>query len=139
MIPNDQVKETIVSRLKSLSSLVNLLPDGLKGIRELYWRGTDFAYPNVRVEIENQTDAIPNPDCLPAYVDFSIYVFSEHRSSQQADDIAGIIVAYIRGSSITINTVKFSKVAVLENIPATPESEITWRAQIRCRSLVNIE
>jgi len=138
MIPNDLVKQAIVAYLKASSSLIAQLPDGTKGVREQYWRGTDFSYPNVRVELETQVDSSPNVDCNPALQDWSVHVFSQKQSSQEADDIAGIIMAYLRGSSFTQNTVKFQKVSVTENIPAIPEDEHTWRSQIRCRSVVYV-
>lgn len=138
MIANDLIKEAIVTRLRAHTTLTARLPDGVQGVREQFWRGTIFQYPNVRVELETQTDATPDSNCTPAYQDWSVYVFSEKQSSQEADEIAGIIVAYLRGTNFTVNTVKFSKVSILENIPATPEDEHTWRAQIRCRSLIFI-
>ena len=136
MIPNDLVKQAIVAHLRASALVTAPLPDGVKGVREQYWRGTAFAYPNVRVELETQTDATPDTNCTPSYQEWSVLVFSEEHSSQQADDIAGIVMTYLRGSSFTANTVKFQKVSILENIPATPEDEHTWRAQIRCRSVI---
>jgi hypothetical protein len=138
VIPNDQVKEAIVTRLRDFTSLTNLLPDGVQGVREQYWRGTTFQYPNVRVELETQIDATPNTNCTPAYQDWSVFVFSEKHSSQEGDTLAGMVVTYLRGSSFTVNGVKFNEVKVLESIPATPEDEHTWRAQIRCRSVINL-
>lgn len=137
MIPNNDVKQAIVTRLRAYSTLVNYpLPDGVQGVREYNWRGTDFQYPNVRVEIESQTDATPEPRCTSSYIDWSTYVFSEHQSSLEADKIAGIVEAYFKDLSFTENNVKFQKIKVLESIPAIPEDEHTWRAQVRCRSII---
>lgn len=136
MIPNDQVKEGIVQRLRVNAALVAQLPDGIQGVREQFWRGTDFAYPNVRVQLETQYDATPNNNCTPAIQSWSIYVFSEKHSSQEADTLAGEIVTYLRGTTFTVGTVKFSNVKVLESIPAIPEDEHTWRSQLRCQSII---
>jgi len=136
MIPNDQVKEGIVTYLRANASLTALLPDGVQGVREQYWRGQDFKYPNVRVQLETQFDATPETNCTPTIQTWTVYVFSEKHSSQEADTIAGLIVNYLRGSTFTVKTVKFSNVKVLESIPAVPEDERTWRAQLRCQSII---
>lgn len=139
MIPNDVTKAAVVARTKAITSLVAELPDGLKGIREFGWRGGgvgSFAYPNVRVEMETQIDVTPDSNCTPVYQSWSFYVFSEQHSSQEADELAGIIANAFKGLSFTGTGVVFSRTEVLESIPAVPEDENTWRAQIRCRSII---
>jgi hypothetical protein len=137
MIANDLVKEAIVTNLRAYAALTAQLPDGVQGVREQHWRGTVFQYPNVRVELESQIDVTPNNNCTPAYQTWSVYVFSEKQSSQEADTLAGLIVSHFKGITFTVNTVKFSNVSILESIPATPEDEHTWRAQVRCQSVIN--
>lgn len=136
MISNDLTKAAVVAKLKTITALTALLPDGLQGIRESGWRGNVFGFPNVRVEMESQTDLTPDSNCTPSNQSWSIYVFSEKQSSQEADEIAGIVVGQIKGVSFSGTGVKFSRVEILENIPAIAENENTWRAQIRCRSIV---
>lgn len=136
MIPNDRTKEAVNTRLRAHAALTALLPDGVQGVREVNWRGNDFKYPNVRIQMGTQFDATPETNCTPTYQPFDVFVFSELHSSQEADTIAGIVEAYLRGSTFTINNVKFSNVKVLELIPALQEDPHTWRAQIRCQSIV---
>ena len=136
MIPNDLTKAAVVAKLKANATLVARLPDGLMGIRESGWRGNVFQYPNVRVEMEAQVDATPDSNCTPVNQAWSVYVFSEFHSSQEADEIAGIIANYFKGLSFSGSGVKFSSTEVLENIPAIPDDERTWRAQVRCRSII---
>lgn len=137
MIPNDQIKEGVVQRLRAYATLTNLLPDGIQGVREANWRGQDFSYPNVRVQLDSQFDATPDTNCTPTYATFSVFILSEKHSSQECDTIAGIVEAYLRGSNFTINTVKFNNVKVLELVPAVQEDVHTWRAQVRCQSICN--
>lgn len=136
MIANDQVKEAIVSILKADSSLVARLTDGLLGIKERGWRGNVFSYPNVRVDLEPQRDLTPDSNCTPVVQDWSIYIYSEKHSSMEADQIAGIVANRFQGSFFVQNGIKFTRVNILENIPAIPEDERTWRAQVRCRSII---
>ena len=135
MIANYQVKEAIVSILKSSAALVAALPDGSQGIRERGWRGDVFQYPCVRVDLESQRD-ITDGFCPPVEQDWSVYVFSEKHSSREADLIAGIIANLFQGRFYNNNGIKFIRVRILENIPAIPEDEITWRAQVRCQSVI---
>lgn len=139
MIPNDTTKAAVVAKTKSITSLTSLLPDGLQGVREFGWRGGgqgSFQYPNVRVEMETQLDVTPDSNCTPVYQSWSFYVFSEHHSSQEADNLAGIIANFFKGLSFTGTGVVFSRTEILESIPAVPEDENTWRAQVRCRSII---
>lgn len=136
MIPNDITKAAVVAKLKADATLIARLPDGLLGVKESGWRGNVFQYPNVRVEMETQIDATPDSNCTPVNQSWSIYVFSESHSSQEADEIAGIIAQNLKGVSFSGTGVRFSRVEVLENIPAIPEDERTWRAQVRCRSTI---
>lgn len=136
MIPNDITKGAVIARLKADSTLVARLPDQLLGIREYGWRGNVFQYPCVRVEMESQIDATPDSNCTPVNQSWSVYVFSELHSSQEADEIAGIIATNFKGISFGDVNVKFSRVEILENIPAIPDDERTWRAQVRCRSII---
>ena len=136
MIANDQVKEAVVSILKANATLIALLPDGLQGVRERGWRGNQFGFPNVRVDLEPQRDQTPDSNCTPVIQDWSIYVYSEQHSSKEADQIAGIIANLFQSRFFVENGIKFARVNILENIPAFPDDENTWRAQVRCRSII---
>ncbi len=136
MIPNDRTKEAVNSRLRSYATLTSRLPDGIQGVREINWRGADFKYPNVRIQMGSQYDATPETNCTPTFQPFDIFVFSEMHSSQECDEIAGIVEAYLRGSTFTVNNVKFSNIKILELVPAIQDDPHTWRAQVRCQSTV---
>lgn len=137
MIPNNIVQAAIVSETNLVPTLTGtVLPDGVTGVSELNWRGDEYHYPNVRIGLETQTDQTPDSDCTPVVQDWSVYVFSEKHSSFEANEIAGLIVVYFKGRNFTSNGVRFTRVQILENIPALQEDSNTWRAQVRCRSMV---
>ena len=136
MISNDVIQAALLAKAQAIATLTSALTDGTKGIKEFNYKGTDFSYPCVRLALERQTE-LSEMSC-PSQVDFSFYVFSEKSSSKEADQIAGIIVSAIRDISFKQNTVRFTKIRILENIPAIAQDEITWRAQIRCQSIINL-
>ena len=106
------------------------------GVSELNWRGDVFSYPNVRIGLESQTDLTPDSNCTPVIIDWSTYIFSEKHSSLEADEIAGLIAVYFKDLNFSANGIRFVRVQILENIPALQEDSNTWRAQVRCRSIV---
>lgn len=137
MIPNNDVQAAIVSETYLVPTLTGtVLPDGALGVAEVNWRGDTYQYPHVRIGLENQTDATPDSDCTPVLQDWSFYVFSEKHSSFEANDIAGLLAVYFKGRNFSSNGLRFARVQVLENIPALQEDSNTWRAQVRCRSIV---
>lgn len=143
MIPNNDAKEALIIKARSIAALTaplptGTLPDGVQGIREYGWKGTVFNYPNIRLELEPQVPTTNDSLCAPSFIEWSWYVFSEHQSSLEADEIAGILVSNFQAISFISNNVKFVRVNITENIPAISQDERTWRAQIRCRSIVNI-
>ena len=137
MLDNDLIQASILAKAQTLTTLIALLPDGLQGIRELNWKGSDFSYPCVRLALETQMDLDETNVSCPSTVDFSFYVFSETASSKQANSIAGKLVSGFRGIGFSQNNIKFVKIKILENIPAIAQDARTWRAQIRCRSTIH--
>ena len=53
MIADNLVQADLISKLKSIVAVTNLLGDGISGIKELEWQGDDFKYPCVRLDLEN--------------------------------------------------------------------------------------
>lgn len=137
MLDNDLIQAAILAKAQTLSTLIALLPDGLQGIRELNWKGSDFAYPCVRVSLESQIDSSETNIHCPSNIDFSFYIFSETASSKQANSLAGKIVSGLRGIGFAQNNIKFVQIKILESIPAIAQDERTWRAQVRCRSTIH--
>lgn len=137
MISNDLVQAAILAKAQAITALTSSLPSGTASIKEFNWRGVIFQYPCIRLDIASQVDLSETNVSCPAQVDFSFYVYSEAQSSREANQIAGKVVTGFRGLSFSQNSIKFVKVRILENIPALVEDERTWRAQVRCQSIVH--
>ena len=94
MIRNDLIQAGIIAALKANTALVDFLTAraSVDEIREAQWQGAIFTYPAVRVDLGTQ---VPNGNgtCHPTMSDlaFSIFSFSELDSSQQADELAGLV------------------------------------------------
>jgi hypothetical protein len=132
MIDNDAIQMALIAKANSTPGINTFLPSGT--ILEYNWQGTDASYPMARVQLETQVDV--GEDC-PAVVEWSWYIFSEQGSSKQANQIANSFVQSFKGLSFSANNVKFTRCKILENIPAIRQDSRTWRAQVRCRSIVH--
>jgi hypothetical protein len=137
MISNDLIQAALLTKAQSFATITTALPSGADGIKELNYKGSDFAYPCIRIALEGQIDIAGMNTHCPSQVDFSFYVFSEKASSKEANEIAGKVVSAFRGLSFGQSTVKFVKIRIQENIPAIAQDERTWRAQIRCQSIIH--
>lgn len=128
MITNTQQREAWVQYLKSQSSITSLLTDPNE-IREVSWKGELFSYPNIRVAAVNIIPHI-NPSCNQSNGNIIIYVFSEEKSSKQADLIAGVIANFIHGRKFTASGIRFWATVVTDLVAAVAESDAVWKAEI---------
>ena len=135
MIDNDLVQAALILKANSTAGITSSVPSGT--ILEYEFQGADWSYPNARLQIESQSDVSEDSGSCPSRVDFSWYIFSEKGTSKEADQIAGDFVAAFRGLSFTANNIKFVRVRVLENIKAIRQDSRTWRAQVRCQSVIH--
>lgn len=137
MIGDEQIQAAIITKLKSLAPYNNVPSTE---IRELEWQGDTFSYPNIRVELEEN---IPYYDeqmrCTLQRVVFSVYIFSEQRSSKECSQIKTAVgnAVVSNGFSNTTYSVKFLPIRILDSVPAIREDERTWRAQIKFGSKVS--
>ena len=53
MIADNLVQADLITKLKSIASVTNVLGDGILGIKELEWQGDEFKYPCVRLDLED--------------------------------------------------------------------------------------
>lgn len=135
MIDNNLLQAALIAKANGNATITASLPSGT--ILEYNFQGTDLTYPLARLQLESQADlSEPNVHC-PSQVDFSWYIFSEKNSSKECNQIAGKFVSQFRGLSFSQNSIRFVKIRILENIPAIREDERTWRAQVRCQSIVH--
>lgn len=136
MIDNNLLQAALISKANSSSGIQTYLSSGT--VLEYNWQGVDFALPAARLQIESQSDISELNVSCPSQVDFSWYIFSEKQSSKECNQVAGSFVSAFRGISFEKNGVKFVRVRITENIPAIREDERTWRAQVRCQSIIHL-
>ena len=132
LIRADQVREAIIDVIEANATIMALLDD-VNEVRESDWKGMEFTYPNYRVRINSIT---PFEDCYQN-LDASIYCFSEEKSSQEAEEMAGTVANELDDKSFTQDSIRFTNVSV-DIIPAIAQDELTWRAECQIRSLINL-
>ena len=137
MLGDEVIQAAIVEKLKSLA------PFGLvqsMEVRELSWQGDTFTYPNIRVDLESNEWVFDEQErCNLQYVTFSIYIFSEQRSSKECSQIKTLIINALVGMGFTSVTqqVKFSRLRMVDNVPAIREDANTWRSQVQFGSRIS--
>lgn len=124
-IRSNTIQAALVAYLKGKTALTSALKDGAEEIRENTWKGTEFTYPNVRVDL---TSNKPNPDC-PQPIGITFQVYSEYPTSYEADNIAGIIVDILHGSQFQQSGLKFG-MDVINTIPAISNGVNLWRSDV---------
>ena len=107
-------------------------------IREWDWQGDVFTYPNIRVELEdNRPYYDEQQKCTLQMVEFSVYVFSEQKSSKECSQIKTNIINALTTFSNQSLGIKSTPVRIVENVPVIRQDERTWRAQVKYSSKVS--
>jgi len=132
LIRADQVREAIIDVMEANANIMALLTDANE-VREAKWKGMEFTYPNYRVRINSIT---PFENCYQN-LDASIYCFSEKKSSQEAEEMAGTVANEFQDKSFTQDSIRFTNTSV-DIIPAIVENMLTWRAECQIKSLINL-
>jgi len=132
MIANDRVQAAIVAFLKADTALTAWLTARSAGseIREAQWQGTIFSYPAVRVDLGTQLpDGLGTCYTSNGQIPFTVYSYSEHDSSQQADQLAHLVNNALFGKQISGGT-GFTTGLVKSDglVSATRLAERLWRA-----------
>jgi hypothetical protein len=131
LIRSDQVRDAIIDKIKANTTIMALLSDSNE-VREAYWSGSEFTYPNYRVRINSIT---PFQDCYQN-LDASILCYSEQASSQEAEEMAGTIANEFHAQSFIQDSIRFTHI-VVDIIPAIKQDVRTWRSEVQLASLVN--
>lgn len=131
MLRNDTIQAGLIEEFKSLSPVSTLL-GGTTEIREDQWQGTQFVYPAIRVDIQNQIPSIEG--CAYGWIDAIVKVFSEGTSSLECDKIAGTVFQNLR-RSFTRNGIFFSGMNCISLGGAHRINEQTWQADVRIRGM----
>jgi len=140
MISHASFQEQVLDRLQNFAALKLLVP--VAEMRELQWQGTEFTYPNLRVDTRRQTPE-GSGQCRPtiSIEDFAVLAYSEGDSSLECEQICFQIIEALFGEWLvdaaptqgpawradTINLVTF-------NAPRRI-GERVWRGEVifRCR------
>lgn len=135
IIGDEVIQAAIIAKLKTLAPFGAVTS---AEVREADWKGDSFTYPNIRVELEEN---MPYYDeqlrCGLQRVEFSVYSFSEQRSSKEASQIKTLVTNALVGDGFSSATLRFLPIRILESVPVVPESERVWRAQIKFGSKVS--
>lgn len=137
MLSDEKIQADIIAKLKTITSVTSLLPEGQSGIKELQWQGDEFRYPGVRLDLEDNTYEFDEQErCQLQVTEFSVYIFSEEKSSKQCSTIKGLLATALVGLGFTGTNAKYVRFRLVDNIPAIRQDERTWRSQLRFRSFV---
>lgn len=134
VISNDIIQGALVAHLKTITALTTKLSDygsDSTEIRENQWKGADFLYPAIRVQIRNN-----NPIqgyCAASDINISIIIFTEDQSSAHCNELSGIIGAYLKdrqfGSTFQGSAYHFS-MGRMNLVPAMDVGSLLWRAEV---------
>lgn len=141
MISDEIIQAALIAKLKSLTALTDLLIEGVSGIKEYQWQGDIFKYPAVRLDLEsNEWSFDVTGRCTSQDVEFSLYFYSEERSSKQCSQIKGIAMNSLIGRGFTQDGLKFSEIRLDRggNVPAVREDQNTWRSQAKLSTRVTL-
>lgn len=137
MIGDEVIQAAIIAKLKALAPFQSVASTE---VRELEWQGDEFTYPNIRVELEDNSPYFDEQlNCTLQGVEFSVYCFSQQRSSKECSQVkTAVINAMVsNGFSNSSLNIKFLPVRVADNVPAIRQDERTWRSQIKFSSKVS--
>lgn len=132
MITNNDIQAALVAKLKANTPLVAWLTakSAANEIRETNWQGAAFSYPAVRIEAGTQ---LPGPRDSHCYlttgeVTFTALSFSESDSSQQADELAGLVNAALMGQRLSASSFRSLVIQSDGLTHADRTAERVWRA-----------
>lgn len=135
MIPNDDVQAGLITKLKAGNAIVATLSSSNE-IKEAQWQGTAFLYPAVRVSVGTQTQDRASPFCNFGFLPFTVRVYSEQKSSQQADDILGKVNAYLHGNYAKGTGFILNNIECIGLTGAIRVSEQLWQSEANYLSLL---
>jgi len=125
LLDNNDAQEAVVAWLKANANILALHDNFPEEIREEFWQGEKFVYPNIRVACE----ITPAIECGPDECFARIIANSEEKSSKQAQTIAGTIAEELHEKTFTQNSIRFSAIRVQRISRAEQENSI-WQSTV---------
>lgn len=133
MIPDWQVQADLITKIKNTYSITT----GTTDIHEYEWQGDEFTYPNIRLDLEdNRYEFNEQERCALQTIEFSVYIYSEEKSSRQCSYIKGLVANALIGLGFTGTYAKYTHIRLMENIPAIRVSERIFRSQLKLTTFV---
>ena len=141
MISHASFQEQVIDELQACADLIALVT--AVEIRESQYQGTEFVYPNVRVDVRTQTPEGTGPCRLTTSIeDFAVIATSENDSSLECEQICFQIIECLFGAQLedaaaaqgpnwrceTVNLIQF-------NAPRRMAERI-WRGEVVFRGRV---
>jgi len=143
MIGFNIIQAGIIWKLKQISAITSLVTNSQSEveIREAYWRGTDFEYPNIRVGMQPSSPVFG--DCENTKTEFSVYIFSESTSSKEVSDIQNTVMNNIptsfiyssNGTDYLFSGVRVQRGGLINPVQVDLR---TWQSEIRYQAMVSL-
>lgn len=122
-VDNEQYKTALIEYIKELPNLTARVP--AVEMREAQWQGETFTYPNIRVRVlDNRKFGSSCHHTLTV----GLQVFSEQKSSKEADEISGIIGRELNDKSFARNGI-YTILRITNLVPALRSERLTWRSE----------
>lgn len=140
MISHASFQEQIIEELQAFTTLVALVAE--EEIREYYYQGTEFGYPNIRVDVRPQVpDGTGNCRLQHSVMNFAVIFNSESDSSLECEQIGFQVVEALFGRQLQDTvpsqgpTWKSLRIDLINLGGPIRTGERTWSGQaiFRCR------
>lgn len=135
MVDPSLTQASIIAFLKKNPNVVGQVG---KEIREQYWMGTKYSYPNIRVALPQMVPmSEPNFSCRNTVADvtISILCYAEGDSSKEASILAGVVEKAMRDGYLP-NFKTVVRLYPTRIIPPVQEGLRIWRAQVNAKSVI---
>jgi|MudIll2142460700_1097286.scaffolds.fasta_scaffold00009_6 hypothetical protein len=100
LISNEVIQADFITALKGRAALTTLLSSGAVGVKEDQYQGKNIGFPAVRYNLIDQRPYNEREQCTHSILNFSIRCYAEGASSKKADQVAGVVVAFLHRYNI---------------------------------------
>jgi len=124
----EQLSDAVIAFLKADVAIVAVVGDE---IREANWMGSDFTYPALRVDTSRMSAQILNGNCEGEWflITFSVYIFSEGRSSKAGQNLAGLVGRRFQNNRLITADFRSQPLNIDYNSPVT-DGKTHWRGEV---------
>lgn len=112
------------------------IPISVDEVREVYWRGTQFNYPAIRVGNVREQMNTASATCHYYPITFSVYVFTKDESSRNCDIMGYELAQLFEKKNYTGTHIKFILLDMTSLSGATPIEDVAWVTELSVRANV---